>query len=87
MKDTGVIRKLDELGRITLPMELRKSLHLEEKDPLQIFVEDDKIVLKKYEPTDIFTGETEELVEYCGKKVSKNTILELAKLAGYELKK
>ena len=81
MKDTGVVRRLDELGRITLPMELRKILHFEERDSLQIFVEDDRIILQKYTPADIFTGETEDLIEYQGKKVSKKTITELAKLA------
>lgn len=81
MKDTGVVRRLDELGRITIPMELRKILHLEERDSLQIFVEDDRIILQKYAPADIFTGETENLIEYRGKKVSKKTVIELAKLA------
>ena len=81
MKDTGVVRRLDELGRITIPMELRKILHLEERDSLQIFVDDDRIVLQKYAPADIFTGETEDLIEYHGKKVSKKTVTELAKLA------
>ncbi|MCI8416992.1 MAG: AbrB/MazE/SpoVT family DNA-binding domain-containing protein [Lachnospiraceae bacterium] len=81
MKDTGVVRRLDELGRITLPMELRKILHLKERDTLQIYVEDDRIVLQKYTPADIFTGDTEDLIEYQGKKVSRKTIAELAKLA------
>ena len=81
MKDTGVVRRLDELGRITIPMEIRKILHLEERESLQIFVEDDRIVLQKYAPADIFTGETEDLIEYRGKKVSKKTVSELAKLA------
>ena len=81
MKDTGVVRRLDELGRITLPMELRKILHLKERDSLQIFVEDDRIILQKYTPADIFTGDTEDLIEYQGKKVSKKTIAELARLA------
>ena len=81
MKDTGVVRRLDELGRITLPMELRKILHLKERDSLQIFVEEDRIILQKYTPADIFTGDTEDLIEYQGKKVSKKTIAELARLA------
>ena len=85
MKDTGVVRKLDELGRITLPMELRKNLSLQEKDPLQIFVEEDRIILQKYCPSDIFTGSMDELVDYRGKKVSKESIKELAKLAGYTI--
>lgn len=86
MKDTGVVRRLDELGRITLPMELRKHLHLTERDSLQIFVEDDKIILQKYAPSDIFTGEMDDLIDFHGKKVSKRTIMELAVLAGFELK-
>lgn len=82
MKGTGIVRKLDELGRITLPIELRRTLGVSERDPLEIFVDDDKIILKKYEPTDIFSGSTEELYDYYGKKVSKDSIVELAKLAG-----
>lgn len=58
MKTTGVIRKLDELGRITLPIELRRSLNLDVKDALEITVQDDCIILKKAANTDIFTGGT-----------------------------
>ena len=85
MKTTGVIRKLDELGRITLPIELRRSLNLDVKDALEITVQDDCIILKKAANTDIFTGGTEDLVVYEGKKVSKASILALAKLAGLKL--
>ena len=55
MKNTGVIRRLDELGRITLPMELRKSMNLKERDALQISVDNGRVVLEKYTPCDIFT--------------------------------
>lgn len=82
MKSTGIVRKLDELGRITLPIELRRTLGVGERDPLEIFVDEDKIILKKYEPTDIFNGNKEDLIDYCGKKVSKESIKQLAKLAG-----
>ena len=82
MKSTGIVRKLDELGRITLPIELRRTLGVGERDPLEIFVDEDRIVLTKYEPADIFSGEKGDLVDYCGKKVSKESIRELAKLAG-----
>lgn len=82
MKSTGIVRKLDELGRITLPIELRRTLGVNERDPLEIFVDEDKIVLKKYEPTDIFNGDKSELFDFYGKKVSKASIIELAKLAG-----
>lgn len=82
MKSTGIVRKLDELGRITLPIELRRTLGVGERDPLEIFVEEDRIILTKYEPSDIFTGEKNELFDFCGKKVSKDSIVQLAKIAG-----
>ena len=81
MKETGIIRNLDELGRITLPIELRRNLNITDRDAIEIFVEDESIILKKYEPSDIFTGETNDLVDFHGKKVSKSTIKELVKLA------
>ncbi len=82
MKSTGIVRRLDELGRITLPIELRRTLGVNERDPLEIYVDEEKIILTKYEPADIFTGVKEELVDYRGKKVSKKSIEELAKMAG-----
>lgn len=82
MKTTGVIRKLDELGRITLPIELRRSLDLDVKDGLEITVQDNCIILRKAENADIFTGATENLLEYEGKKVSRESVMALAKLAG-----
>jgi len=86
VKSTGIVRKVDELGRVVLPIELRRNLDIHEKDALEIFVDDDKIILKKYQPADIFTGSMEDLVDYKGKKVSKATIIELAKAAGLEVK-
>ncbi len=82
MKPTGVVRKLDELGRITLPIELRRNFQIEEKDPLEIFVDQDCIILKKCQNTDIFTGSAEDLIEFEGKMVSKENIRKLAALAG-----
>lgn len=57
MKSTGIVRKIDSLGRIVLPIELRKSLAIDVKDPVEILVKDDCIVLKKYEHTCIICGE------------------------------
>lgn len=85
MKSTGIVRKVDELGRIVLPIELRRSLNIDVKDSLEIFVDEDRIVLKKYEPADIFTGEMENLIDYRGKKVSVSSIKEMAALAGLKL--
>ncbi len=82
MKTTGVVRRLDELGRITLPIELRRSFQIDERDALEIYVEEDRIILKKHETGDIFTGETDDLIEYKGKLVSRSTIHDLAVLAG-----
>lgn len=84
MKSTGIVRRVDELGRIVLPIELRRSLNINERDTLEIFVDDERI-LKKYEPADIFTGSMDDLIEYKGKKVSKESIIEMAKLAGLKV--
>ena len=82
IKNTGIVRKLDELGRITLPIELRRNLDIGEKDPVEIYVSEDMIILKKLTPVDTFTGSTDDLIEYHGKMVSKDSIKELAKIAG-----
>ncbi|CUH93897.1 AbrB/MazE/SpoVT family DNA-binding domain-containing protein [Herbinix luporum] len=82
MKGTGIVRRLDELGRITLPIELRRTLGVGERDPLEIYVDEGRIILQKYEPADIFTGSKDNLIDYHDKKVSKESIIELAKLAG-----
>jgi len=83
MTKTGVTRKLDKLGRITLPIELRKSLGYAEREALDIYTEGDKIILKKSaQPVDIFTGSKKDLIEFEGKMVSKGTIKKLSKLAG-----
>jgi len=82
MKSTGIVRKVDELGRIVLPIELRKVLHIEVRDALEIFVDEGKIILKKYEPADIFTGSMDDLIEYKGKKVSRQSVIEMAKQIG-----
>ena len=50
MKSTGIVRKVDELGRVVIPIELRRVLDIEVKDALEIFTDDDKIILKKYQP-------------------------------------
>ena len=82
MRDTGIDRKLDNLGRITLPIELRRSLGIGRRDSLEIFTDDEMIVLKKKNPCDIFNGSSENLIDYKGYKVSADSIKELAKLAG-----
>lgn len=82
MKNTGIVRRLDELGRITLPIELRRTLGCEDRGQLEIFVEDDCVILKKYEPADIFTGSKEDLIQFEGRTVSKDSIRRMAVIAG-----
>ena len=82
IKNTGIVRRLDELGRITLPIELRRNLDIGEKDPIEIYVSEDTIILKKFAPVDTFTGSTDDLIEFHGKVVSKKSVEELAKIAG-----
>ena len=69
MKATGIVRKVDELGRIVLPIELRRNLDIEERDALEIYLDGDKIVLRKYEPACLFCGSDQGLVSYRGKNV------------------
>ena len=69
MKSTGIVRKVDELGRIVLPIELRRTLDIAERDELEIYLDDDKVVLKKYEPSCIFCGSSCGLVSYHGRNV------------------
>lgn len=71
MKTTGIVRKVDELGRIVLPIELRRTLDIEERDPLEICLDGDKIILSKYVPACLFCGSSVELVNYKGKNVCK----------------
>lgn len=77
MKATGVVRKMDELGRIVLPIELRRTLDIEEKDALEIYVDGENIILKKYEPSCIFCGNAKDVISYKGKNICQNCMNEL----------
>lgn len=81
MKSTGVVRQLDTLGRIVLPIELRRTMDIGVKDMLEIFVEDDSIILKKYHPSCVFCSDARDVVPYKGKLVCKNCLAELRKSA------
>lgn len=69
VKATGITRKVDELGRVVIPIELRRTLGIDEKDPLEIFVDGEKIVLKKYEPACIFCGSADNITKFKDKNV------------------
>ncbi|MDD4564217.1 MAG: AbrB/MazE/SpoVT family DNA-binding domain-containing protein [Eubacteriales bacterium] len=74
MKATGIVRKVDELGRIVLPKELRTVLDIEIKDPVEIFTEDEYIVLKKYNPSCCLCGSMENLRYFKDKKICQKCI-------------
>ena len=78
MKTTGIVRKVDELGRIVLPIELRRNMDIDVKDSLEIYVDGDAIILKKYEPACIFCGSAKDIKNY----MDKNVCAECAKKIG-----
>ncbi|MBE7054000.1 MAG: AbrB/MazE/SpoVT family DNA-binding domain-containing protein [Ruminococcaceae bacterium] len=77
LKSTGIVRKIDELGRVTLPSELRKTLDIDVKDGLEIFIEGNTIVLKKYEPSCIFCGNARNVINYKEKNICLECLDEL----------
>lgn len=80
MKSMGIVRKMDDLGRIVLPAELRRQFDIAEKDAIEIFTENDKIVLKKYEPSCIFCNNAEDTVVFNSKIVCRNCIKQLSEV-------
>lgn len=74
MKSTGIVRKVDELGRIVLPIELRRTLGIEEKDRIEIFVDGDSIILRKYQPACIFCDNAKDIINYKGKNICPDCI-------------
>ncbi|MBR0040025.1 MAG: AbrB/MazE/SpoVT family DNA-binding domain-containing protein [Oscillospiraceae bacterium] len=69
MKSTGIVRKVDELGRIVLPIEMRRTLDIGERDSLEIYVEGDGIILKKHQNACVFCGTTKDVVSFEGKNI------------------
>ena len=80
MKTTGIVRKVDELGRVVLPVELRRTLNIEEKDPLEISLDGDKVILRKYHAACIFCGNAKDVVTYQEKRICRNCLEMLKKL-------
>ena len=77
MKSTGIVRKIDDLGRIVLPRELRKVLEIKERDAIEIFVDGNFIMLQKYEPSCVFCGNAENVNGYKGRNICAQCINEL----------
>jgi transcriptional pleiotropic regulator of transition state genes len=77
MKSTGIVRKVDELGRVVIPIELRRTLGIDLKDALEIYVDEEKIILKKYEPACIFCGSANNIQYFHNKLVCKECVAAL----------
>lgn len=77
MKSTGIVRRVDELGRIVLPIELRRTLDITERDSLEIYVDGASIILKKYQPACIFCDDAKDVVSYKGKNICAKCLKEL----------
>jgi len=80
MKSTGVIRRVDELGRVVIPIEIRNKFGIDEKDQIEIFVDGANIVLKKFEPNCIFCNNSRNLFEYKGKLICRKCSSKIAVL-------
>ena len=78
MKSTGMVRNLEELGRVVIPKEIRKKLNIGEKDPIEIYQDGDSIVLKKYQSGCIFCGNPKDLILYDGKLICKKCLGKLS---------
>lgn len=74
MKSTGIVRRVDELGRIVLPIEMRRTLDISEKDSLEIYVDGESVILKKYHPSCIFCNNADELTSYKGRNVCRKCL-------------
>lgn len=81
MKSTGIVRKVDELGRIVIPVELRRTLDIGEKDALEIYVNGESIIFKKYEPACIFCNDAENTTDFKGKTVCQRCLAEMTESA------
>ncbi|HVD65259.1 MAG TPA: AbrB/MazE/SpoVT family DNA-binding domain-containing protein [Gaiellaceae bacterium] len=79
---TGIIRHIDDLGRIVIPIEIRKRFALGEKDPLEISVKDDVILLSKPQTVCVFCGKRSALRKHRGRAVCQSCVSELASTAG-----
>ena len=80
MKSTGIVRTVDELGRIVLPIEMRRTLDIAERDALEIYVEGSSVILKKYKPSCIFCDATKDISVFKGKNICPKCLRDLKAL-------
>ena len=74
MKSTGVVRKVDELGRIVLPISIRQTMDINEKDPLEIFIDENRIILQKYHPACVFCNNADRIVYFNNKRICQDCL-------------
>jgi len=79
VKSTGIVRKVDELGRIVIPIEMRRTLDVAERDDMEIFVEGNRIILQKHESSCIFCSATQGLVTFKGKNICRSCVRNISK--------
>lgn len=79
MKPIGVVRKVDELGRIVLPINIRQSMEISSGDAIEIFADDNKIILRKYHPACIFCDNANDVVYFNGKRICEDCLAKLKK--------
>lgn len=77
MKSTGIVRKVDELGRVVLPIEMRRTLDISEKDALEIYVDGENIILRKYHESCVFCDSKKDLINYNGRNICKECLEKL----------
>ena len=77
MKSTGIVRNVDELGRIVIPKEMRTKMDITSSDPIEIYVEGDKIILTKFQHLCAFCGSSTELCDFKGKKICASCLSEI----------
>ena len=80
MKSTGIVRRIDALGRFVLPIELRRLLELDTDSSIEIFTEEDAVILKKYQPACVFCGEAKDVTQYMGRNVCAKCIENLSQI-------
>jgi transcriptional pleiotropic regulator of transition state genes len=82
LKTRGILRRVDQVGRIVIPMRLRRKMGIQIHDSVELFVEDDRVVIMKYKPTCVFCCSSEEVTDYLGKSVCKMCLTEISKRVG-----
>lgn len=80
MKSTGIVRKVDQLGRVVIPIELRRNLDIDDKDSLEIYVEEDHIILKKYSPACCFCSNASGVTQFKNRNICGSCLAELMSL-------